>query len=159
MNQSKKKIDATFADMYDDMMEKLEKHGRLHYLKIKKLNKGIKVGDIRIRKTRSGYVLKKGYNRGYSIIEKNIYTKKAAIMLAVFYNKGDQVKYKQVFESDIKYGSAIEKLLISKERIRHYAKDEDWFKVDLIESRVKTYVWNAREAEDNLIQLYYNYVF
>jgi len=159
MNQSKKKIDATFSDMYDDMMEKLEKHGRLHYLKIKKLNKGIKVGDIRIRKTQNGYVLKKGYNKGYSIIEKNIYTKKAAIMLAVFHNNGDQVKYKQVLESDIKYGNAVEKLLISKEKIKYYAEESDWFKVDFIESRVKTYVWNAQEAKDNLTQLYYNCVF
>jgi len=60
---------------------------------------------------------------------------------------------------DVRYGSAVEKLLISKERMKHYAKEGDWFKVDLIESRLATYMSNAREARDNLQQLYYNCVF
>ena len=80
-------------------------------------------------------------------------------MLAVFHIRGDQVKFKDVLDNDTKYGSAVEKLLISKERMKHYANEGDWFKVDLIESRLATYMSNAREARDNLQQLYYNCVF
>jgi hypothetical protein len=104
-------------------------------------------------------VLKKGYNRGYSVIEKNIYTKKAAIMMAIFYTNGDDVNFKEASIQDTKYGCALEKLLISKERMKHYADESDWFKVELIEARLATYISNAQEAKDSLTQLYYNCVF
>lgn len=159
MKQSKKKIDAIFTDMYNAMEKKVNASGRGHYFQLKKTSKGIKIGDVQITRNKGGYVLKRGYHRGYSVIEKNVNTKKAAIMLAVFHIRGDQVKFKDVLDNDTKYGSAVEKLLISKERMRHYADEGDWFKVDLIESRLGTYMNNAHEAQDNLKQLYYNCVF
>ena len=43
--------------------------------------------------------------------------------------------------------------------MKHYADESDWFKVELIEARLATYISNAQEAKDNLSQLYYNCVF
>lgn len=158
-NKNDKRIDAVFTDMYTSLNSRLEKTGRLHYLNVKKLSKGIKIGNIQVTLNNHGYVLKKGYNRGYSVIEKNIYTKKAAIMMAIFYTNGDDVNFKEASIQDTKYGCALEKLLISKERMKYYADESDWFKVELIEARLATYTSNAQEAKDSLTQLYYNCVF
>jgi hypothetical protein len=158
-NKNDKRIDAVFTDMYTSLNSRLEKTRRLHYLNVKKLSKGIKIGDIQVTINNHGYVLKKGYNRGYSVIEKNIYTKKAAIMMAIFYTNGDNVKFKEASNQDTKYGCALEKLKFSKERMRQYANEGDWFKVNLFEDRLKTYMHKAQVAKDNLTQLYYNCVF
>lgn len=157
--KSDKMLDAVFNNMYNSLQEKLVNTKREHYLNVKKLSKGIKIGDVQITKNKGGYVLKRGYHKGYSVIEKDINTKKAAIMLAIFHINGNQVKFKEAAMQDVRYGCAVEKLLISKERMKHYANEGDWFKVDLIESRLATYMNNAREARDNLKQLYYNCVF
>lgn len=158
--QSKKKIDKKFVDVYDSLIDKLKKENRLHYLKVKKINKGIKVGDIRIQQNRSGYVLKRGFNKGFSVIEKNLSHKKSAIMLAIFYyNSQNGMLYKQVLELDDTYSINIEKLKVSKERMKYYAKEGDWFKVNLFEDRLKTYLHKARSALKQLNTMYFNHVF
>jgi len=43
--------------------------------------------------------------------------------------------------------------------MRQYANEGDWFKVNLFEDRLKTYMHKAQVAKDNLTQLYYNCVF
>jgi len=83
--KSDKMLDAVFNNMYNSLQEKLVNTKREHYLNVKKLSKGIKIGDVQITKNKGGYVLKRGYHRGYSVIEKDINTKKAAIMLAIFH--------------------------------------------------------------------------
>ena len=157
--QSKKKIDRKFVDVYDSLIDKLKKEDRLHYLKVKKINKGIKVGDIRIQKNKFGYILKKGFNRGFAIIEKDIVHKKSAIMLAIFYNNQSSMLYKQVLELDEQFSINIEKLKFSKERMRQYANEGDWFKVNLFEDRLKTYMHKARYALKQLNTMYFNHVF
>ena len=157
--QSKKKIDKKFVDVYDSLINRLKKENRLHYLKVKKINKGIKVGDIRIQKNKYGYILKKGFHRGFAIIEKDITTKKSAIMLAIFCNNQNSMLYKQVLELDEQFSMNIEKLQFSKERMRQYANEGDWFKVNLFEDRLKTYMHKARYALQRLNTMYYNHVF
>ena len=157
--QSKKKIDRKFVDVYDSLIDKLKKEDRLHYLKVKRINKGIKVGDIRIQKNKSGYVLKRGFNKGFSVIEKNLAHKKSAIMLAVFYNNQNSVLYKEVLALDDTFSINIEKLTFSKERMRQYANEGDWFKVNLFEDRLKTYMHKARYALKQLNTMYFNHVF
>ena len=157
--QSKKKIDKKFVDVYDSLIDRLKKEDRLHYLKVKKINKGIRVGDIRIQKNKSGYILKKGFHRGFSVIEKNLIHKKSAIMLAIFYNNQNSVLYKEVLELDEAFSVNIEKLKFSKERMRQYANEGDWFKVNLFEDRLKTYMHNARYALKQLNTMYFNHVF
>jgi len=157
--QSKKKIDKKFVDVYDSLIDKLKKENRLHYLKVKKINKGIKVGDIRIQKNKSGYILKRGFNKGFSVIEKEISHKKSAIMLAIFYNKHDNIHYKQVIELDEKFSNAVLKLHIAKEKMMYYSKEADWFKVNLFDDRLKTYMHKARQALQQLNTMYYNHVF
>ena len=157
--QSKKKIDKKFVDVYDSLIDRLEKEDRLHYLKVKKINKGIRVGDIRIQKNKSGYILKKGFHRGFSVIEKNLAHKKSAIMLAIFYNNQNSVLYKEVLELDEAFSVNIEKLKFSKERMRQYANEGDWFKVNLFEDRLRTYMHKARYALKQLNTMYFNHVF
>ena len=159
MQQSKKKIDKKFVDVYDSLITKLKKDNRLHYLKVKKINKGIKVGDIRIQKNNTGYILKKGFNRGFAIIEKNIAHKKSAIMLAIFYNNENNIRYKEILDTDQQFSMALEKLRFSKERIQYYTNEKDWFKVQYIESRLKTYLWCGQAALRSINTMYYNYVF
>ena len=159
MQPSKKKIDKKFVDVYDSLITKLKKDNRLHYLKVKKINKGIKVGDIRIQKNNTGYILKKGFNRGFAIIEKNIAHKKSAIMLAIFYNNQDNIKYEEILDTDQKFSMALEKLRFSKERIEYYTNEKDWFKVQYLESRLRTYLWLGQSALRNINTMYYNYVF
>ena len=159
MQQSKKKIEKKFVDVYDSLITKLKKDNRLHYLKVKKINKGIKVGDIRIQKNKSGYILKKGFNRGFAIIEKDVAHKKSAIMLAIFYNNQTNMLYKQVIELDEQFSINIEKLHFSKEKMRYYANEGDWFKVNLFEDRLKTYMHKARYALKQLNTMYFNHVF
>ena len=157
--QSKKKIDKKFVDVYDSLIDKLKKENRLHYLKVKKINKGIKVGDIRIQKNKAGYVLKKGFNRGFAVIEKDLSHKKSAIMLAIFYNNQNSVLYKEVLQLDEQFSINIEKLKFSKERMKQYANEGDWFKVNLFEDRLKTYMYKARYARKQLNTMYFNHVF
>ena len=157
--QSKKKIDKKFVDVYDSLIDKLKKENRLHYLKVRKINKGIKIGNIRIRKNKSGYILKKGFNRGFSIIEKDIVHKKSAIMLSIFYNNQNNLLYKEVKELDEQFSINIEKLKFAKERMRQYADEGDWFKVNLFEDRLKTYMYKARSALKQLNTMYFNHVF
>tara|TARA_B100000809_G_scaffold21271_1_gene18739 strand:- start:483 stop:962 length:480 start_codon:yes stop_codon:yes gene_type:complete len=159
MQQSKKKIEKKFVDVYDSLITRLKKDKRLHYLKVKKINKGIKVGDIRIQKNNTGYILKKGFNRGFAIIEKDISHKKSAIMLAVFYNNEDKIKYQQILNTDQKFSMALEKLRFSKERMQYYTTEKDWFKVQYFESRLRTYLWSGQSALRNINTMYYNYVF
>ena len=157
--QSKKKIDKKFVDVYDSLIDRLKKENRLHYLKVKKINKGIKVGDIRIQKNKAGYILKKGFNRGFAVIEKDLSHKKSAIMLAIFYNNQNNMLYKQVLELDEQFSSAMLKLHFSKEKMKQYATEGDWFKVNLFEDRLKTYMHKARSALKQLNTMYFNRVF
>jgi hypothetical protein len=157
--QSKKKIDRKFVDVYDSLINQLKKDNRLHYLKVKKIGKGIKIGDIRIQKNKYGYILKKGFHRGFSIIEKDIAIKKSAIMLAIFYNQENMMHYKEVLELDEKYSSAIAKLHIAKGRMRYYANENDWFKVHIFEDRLKNWLWKAESAQHTLNTMYFNHVF
>lgn len=159
MQQSKKKIEKKFVDVYDSLITKLKKDNRLHYLKVKKINKGIKIGDIRIQKNNAGYILKKGFNRGFAIIEKNVAHKKSAIMLAIFYNNENNIRYKEILELDQEFYYVIEKLRFSKKRMQYYANEEDWFKVHYLESRLKTYLWNGQAALHKINTMYFNHVF
>ena len=159
MQQSKKKTDKKFVDVYDSLIDKLKKENRLHYLKVKKINKGIKVGDIRIQKNKFGFILKRGFNKGFAIIEKDIAHKRSAIMLAIFYNNQNNILYKEVQELDEQFSSAIQKLHFSKEKMKQYTIEGDWFKVNLFEDRLKTYIYKARSALNTLNTMYFNHVF
>ena len=159
LQQSKKKIDKKFVDVYDSLIDKLKKENRLHYLKVKKINKGIKVGDIRIQKNKFGFILKRGFHKGFAIIEKDIVHKRSAIMLAIFYNNHNNMLYKRVLELDDQFSSAMLKLYFSKEKMKQYAIEGDWFKVNLFEDRLKTYMHKARDALNQLNTMYFNYIF
>ena len=80
-------------------------------------------------------------------------------MLAIFYNNQNNMLYKQVLELDEQFSSAMLKLHFSKEKMKQYATEGDWFKVNLFEDRLKTYMHKARSALKQLNTMYFNHVF
>ena len=152
-------INKEFRTLYNSLTSDLTKTSREHYLNVKQLKNGIKLGIIRIQRDHNGYVLRDTSIPRNNILYKNIVNGEIAILLAVFTQKKKEFEIDNLLSLDHRYDNAkieYEFLQLQEER---FAKADNYIIADICLSKMDIAKQKLVDLTKEIHTAYVVYVF